>query len=102
MSNALSLQLFVGVPLEVAGIGEEDADKFGLEIGNSGVDLQASEENMQTFIGLEVGLPVTWDGEWAQGVSQEEFEEVMDKVKEGLKEAGVEKKPGLYFLVNYY
>lgn len=41
-------------------------------------------------------------GGWAQGVSQEEFEEVMEKVNEKFEEAGVKKEPQLHFLVNYY
>ena len=92
----------MGVPLDAGEMSPEDVRGAGLEIGDAGIDLAGrGEKKIQRYIGLSVGLPIRWDGEWAQGVTGEEFEDVLGKVHEGLRGAGIDGEPRLFFLVNY-
>ena len=103
MSDSLNFQLFVGVPLQTVEISLEDVRGAGLEIGEAGIDLAGGGgKEILKYIGLPVGLPVSWDGPWVQGVSEQEYAETLLKVVGGLARAGIAKLPDLYLLVNYY
>jgi hypothetical protein len=92
MSNDLEFQLFVGLPLDKTGLNEADAEKYGLDVEDSGE---------KKFIGRSVGEPVCWDGEWAQDIGLTEFEELKRVVEEGFRKAGKKKTPELFFLAKF-
>ena len=107
MSNALEFQLFVGLPSEEVELAEKDLKKYGLEsyaAGNdfSSINDEGKEDETMEFIGLIVGDVVSWEGKWSDEVKVGEFEKVMKKVTKGLAKAGVERTPGLYWLVNFW
>jgi len=101
---SLSFQLFVGLPVEALNAPVERPEGFGLEMETAGADIsgEMTDSEGKKFIGLSLGLPVLWDGEWAQSVTLKEFEEAVRKVKDGFQRAGIQKDPELYFLVNFY
>ena len=103
MSNDLVFQLFIGLPKDEIDFLEDDAEKYGLEIVEAGINLSGEATDVEKkFVGLSVGESVSWEGEWAQSIGLGEFMELKKKVVEGFREAGIHKKPRLFWLANFY
>jgi len=102
VSNALEIQLFLGLPVEEIELAGKNVEDFGLEIHNAGANMSDGAGNVREFIGKPVGLSVSWDGLWSDEVGVEELEKIRGKVVEGFGKIGVMKKPKLFWLSNFY
>jgi len=101
VSNALEFQLFLGLPAEEIQLDGKDVEEYGLIAHTAGESMSDGEGRGKEFIGMTVGLSVSWDGMWSDEGSPEELEKIREQVVQGFEKLGVGKEPKLYWLANF-